>query len=97
MINLLLDGKADPNYKRPDGESALTIAVQRGSLSAVKSLVAGGADVNITDGDSQTCIMLSAQRYIYIISRNIYIYIYHLSTYCSILYVAFIYVLCLYG
>src|SRR3989442_13350296 len=46
MIELLLKAGADPNSALPEGETALMTAARSGSVDAVNTLVAGGAEVN---------------------------------------------------
>src|SRR3989442_14297973 len=46
MIELLLKAGADPNAALPEGETALMTAARSGSVDAVNTLVARGADVN---------------------------------------------------
>ena len=58
LINLLLDGGANPNAQR-DGETALHIAVRSGCLDCVKALVEAGADVNAKTKDGKTPLHLA--------------------------------------
>jgi cytochrome c len=58
LINLLLDGGANPNSQR-GGETALHIAARSGCLDCVKALVEAGADVNAKTKHGQTPIHLA--------------------------------------
>jgi cytochrome c len=58
LINLLLDGGANPNSNR-GGESALHVAVRSGCLDCVKALVEAGADVNAKTKDGKTPLHLA--------------------------------------
>ena len=58
LINLLLDGGANPNADR-NRETALHIAVRSGCLDCVKALVEAGADVNATTKDGKTPLHLA--------------------------------------
>ncbi len=58
LINLLLDGGANPNSQR-NRENALHIAVRSGCLDCVKALVEAGADVNAKTKDGKTPIHLA--------------------------------------
>ena len=58
LINLLLDGGANPNSRR-GGEPALHIAVNLGCLDCVKALVEAGADVNARAKDGKTPLHLA--------------------------------------
>ncbi|MEF2162548.1 ankyrin repeat domain-containing protein, partial [Pseudomonas aeruginosa] len=53
LINLLLEGGADPNARR-NRENAIHIAVNLGCLDCVKALVGAGADVNAKTKDGKT-------------------------------------------
>ena len=55
LINLLLDGGANPNSQR-SREAALHIAARSGCLDCVKALVEAGADVNAKTKDGKTPI-----------------------------------------
>lgn len=58
LINLLLDGGANPNSKR-SRENAIHIAVNLGCLDCVKALVEAGADVNAKTKDGKTPLHLA--------------------------------------
>jgi cytochrome c len=58
LINLLLDGGANPNSRR-NRENALHIAVNLDCLDCVKSLVEAGADVNAKTKDGKTPLHLA--------------------------------------
>lgn len=58
LINLLLDGGANPNAQR-GREAALHIAVRSGCLDCVKALVEAGADVNAKTMDGKTPLHLA--------------------------------------
>ena len=58
LINLLLDGGANPNSHR-NREAALHIAVRSGCLDCVKALVEAGADVNAKTKDGKTPLHLA--------------------------------------
>ncbi|WP_353005805.1 ankyrin repeat domain-containing protein [Mesorhizobium sp. M0976] len=58
LINLLLDGGANPNSKR-SRENALHIAVNLGCFDCVKALVEAGADVNAKTKDGKTPLHLA--------------------------------------
>jgi cytochrome c len=58
LINLLLDGGANPNSQR-GGEAALHIAARSGCLDCVKALVEAGADVNAKTKDGKTPLHLA--------------------------------------
>lgn len=58
LINLLLDGGANPNSYR-NREAALHIAVRSGCLDCVKALVEAGADVNAKTKDGKTPLHLA--------------------------------------
>ena len=61
LINLLLDGGANPNSKR-SRENAIHIAVNLGCLDCVKALVEAGADVNAKTMDGKTPLHLAKSR-----------------------------------
>ena len=61
LINLLLDGGANPNAHR-NRENALHIAVTLGCLDCVKALVEAGADVNAKTVDGKTPLHLAKSR-----------------------------------
>lgn len=61
LINLLLDGGANPNSHR-NRENALHIAVNVGCLDCVKALVEAGADVNAKTMDGKTPLHLAKRR-----------------------------------
>ncbi|ESX99201.1 MULTISPECIES: ankyrin repeat domain-containing protein [unclassified Mesorhizobium] len=58
LINLLLDGGANPNSKR-SRENVIHIAVNLGCLDCVKALVEAGADVNAKTKDGKTPLHLA--------------------------------------
>jgi ankyrin repeat protein len=61
MVTLLLDRKADPNAALLTGETALMTCSRTGNPSAVRALVAHGADVNRREPQhSQTALMWAA-------------------------------------
>jgi len=49
----LLDAKADPHAKAMDGITALAFAAQNGHVDATKTLLLGGARVNVKDSKKQ--------------------------------------------
>ncbi|PBB32458.1 MULTISPECIES: ankyrin repeat domain-containing protein [unclassified Mesorhizobium] len=61
LINLLLDGGANPNSKR-SRENAIHIAVNLGCIDCVKALVEAGADVNAKTKDGKTPIHLAKRK-----------------------------------
>jgi ankyrin repeat protein len=56
---LLSAPRIDINAKKPDGATALHVAVNQGKDDVVKALIKQGADVDITDNDGQTPMMVA--------------------------------------
>jgi ankyrin repeat protein len=47
IAEILLEARANVNYPRKDGATALCLAAQNGNSEAVKKLLHAGADVNV--------------------------------------------------
>ena len=61
LVAKLLKAGADANAARWDGETALMIAANAGSVDVVKQLIARGADVNLAESrKGQTALMWAA-------------------------------------
>ena len=61
MIGVLVKAGADPKGANPDGETVLMTASRSGSVEAVKTLLALGADPNAKEGwFEQTAVMWAA-------------------------------------
>jgi ankyrin repeat protein len=70
ICQALLEAKALPDVQRPNGDSALHIAAERGSLSAVKTLVQFGANPDLLKA-GQTAMMAAAQRCSYLMVQTL--------------------------
>jgi ankyrin repeat protein len=62
ILNLLLDGGADPNVGLSQGETPLMTVSRSGKVDAIKALIAHGANPNTRDGRGQTALMWAAAR-----------------------------------
>jgi ankyrin repeat protein len=69
IIKLLLEAKSNPDLPRTDGDTALHICVLRHSLTAVRALIARGANPNAKNADGMTPMMLSAQNCGYLMTQ----------------------------
>jgi hypothetical protein len=57
-VDLLLEAGANPNAVTPTGESALHQAATDGKLDIVRTLAAGGADLDLKNGDGLTALQV---------------------------------------
>ncbi|MGH7151033.1 MAG: ankyrin repeat domain-containing protein [Planctomycetota bacterium] len=60
-VRLLLKVEVPPNAAESSGDTALTLAVENGSLPIVKALIEGGADLNRTGPEGSPPIHLAAE------------------------------------
>ncbi len=58
-VRLLLERGADINFKGPNGETALMLAVQNNDATLVDFLIRSGADLNVTNNDGDTALYLA--------------------------------------
>jgi ankyrin repeat protein len=61
IVKALLDKGSDANAKKPNGESVLICAAERGNRESVKILLAHGADPNARTKDGMTAIKKAVQ------------------------------------
>jgi uncharacterized protein len=57
-VQLLLESGANPNALSPKGEAALHVASRDGKLDMIRTLVAGGADLDLKNKDGQTALQV---------------------------------------
>jgi ankyrin repeat protein len=63
IFDRLIQAKANPNILNGSGETALTVAIQDGSLEKVQALIKAGADVNFKNKDGSTPLMIAMYSY----------------------------------
>lgn len=64
-MKLLIDADADLNAQVERGRTALMSLAEMGNTSAVKDLLATGANINMRDDQGLTALMLAIDRYPY--------------------------------
>jgi ankyrin repeat protein len=57
-VQLLLEAGANPDALTPSGESALHIAAREGKLDIIRALAAGGAALDLPNGDGLTALQV---------------------------------------
>ena len=59
MVSFLLAQGANPNIQEASGLSALHWAVSHGNIATVKALLAGGANLSLTNSQGQSALALA--------------------------------------
>jgi ankyrin repeat protein len=60
-VRFLIDRGADTEYRSPDGDTALLIAIRQDNHRLATHLVNQGADVNVTTGDGESALALARE------------------------------------